>query len=54
MARTLEEIKNDYGKLVFELGQKHYHISQLEKDVKLLEEQIRDLNFEASKVKAAE
>lgn len=48
--RTLETIQKEYGDMCFKAGSFQYQIVTLQKDLDILNGQIRDLNFEAAAV----
>lgn len=50
--RTFETIQTEYQQLALRAGHTQYQIHALTKDLALLNEQMRDLNFEGAKVKA--
>jgi hypothetical protein len=50
--RTLEEVKNEFNQLCFRAGSLQYEIAVKNKDLEMLNESLRNLNFEASKIQA--
>ncbi len=50
--RSLDEITKEYSTLCARLGQAHYNVHAINKDIEFLSNNIRDLNFEAARVKA--
>lgn len=50
--RTLEELKTEYGKLCFRAGDLQYEISIKQKDLSLINESLRNINFEAAALQA--
>ncbi len=48
--RKVEDIQSEYGQLCTKAGHLQYQIYALSKDLALVNEQLRELNFEASKV----
>lgn len=52
--RPLEEIQNQYAELSFKAGTLQYQVFTLGKDLGLINDQMRDLNFEAAAALAAE
>lgn len=50
--RTFETIQTEYQQLALRAGHTQYQIHALSKDLALLNEQMRDLNFEGAKIKA--
>ena len=52
--RSMEEIQTEFGTLCTKAGHLQYQISVFKEDLALLNAQIKELNFEAAKVKAAE
>ena len=52
--RTAERIQQDFENLSARAGHCQYQIYIFEKDLELLNEQIRDLNFEMAKLRASE
>lgn len=52
--RPLDEIHKEYTNACFKAGNLQYQISALSKDLALLNDTMRELNFEAAAVKAAE
>lgn len=52
--RTLDDVKREYSQFCFDAGQIQYQIFSLKKDLELLNNQIRDLNFEAAQIKEKE
>ncbi len=53
-SRTVEEIQKDYTGLCLKAGHLQYQISVLTEDLKVVNSTLKDLNFEAAAVKAAE
>ncbi len=51
--RTLDDVRNEYSQSAAKLGHLWYQIGELTKDTALLSSQMRDLNFEASKLQSA-
>lgn len=51
--RTIPEVQKDYAVLLQRAGELQYLISVNQKDLATLNEQIRELNFEAAKINAA-
>lgn len=51
--RSMKEVEQEYGNLVARSGQLQYQIVVLGQDLALLNEQIKELNFEAAKINAA-
>lgn len=49
--RTLESINQEYTALCAQLGQKHYQVTQANKDLEALVSAIRDINTEAAQSK---
>jgi prefoldin subunit 5 len=52
--RTMADIQNEYGRLCANAGQIQYQVSELNKDLALVNSTLRELNLEASKLKEAE
>ena len=46
--RTVDEIRSEYGRICTQAGHIQYQMSALETDLSLLNEQLKQLNFEAS------
>ena len=46
--RALEAISQEYQQLCYKVGQNQYQIYVLKKDIEMMNEQIRNLNFEAA------
>jgi len=53
MARTLEEIQQEYGSVCAKAGHCQYQIKTLEKDLAMINETLQKLNIEAFKAKEA-
>lgn len=53
-ARSVEEIKQEYSSLCAQAGHLQYQVFTLGKDLGLLNDQLRELNFEAAKARAEE
>lgn len=51
--RTVDDIRNEYSQLCAKAGHVNYQIFQLSSDLKLINEQLRDLNLEATKLPPA-
>jgi len=51
--RKLEEIQAEYQRLCLQAGHIQYQMSTLEKDLSLLNEQMRDLNLEGAAAQKA-
>lgn len=47
--RSVEEIRNEYGQLCAKAGHVQYQIAVLSDDLKFVNEQLKELNFEAAK-----
>lgn len=54
LARTIEDIQKEYSVLAARSGQLQYQVFTLKKDLELLNNQMRDLNFEAAAIKGKE
>ena len=52
MARTIEQIKTEYADLCARAGHLQYQVFTHTKDLELVNNALRDLNFEAAKVQA--
>lgn len=52
--RTFEEIQREYSALAAKCGQFQYQVYTLNRDLDLLNNQMRDLNFEAAALKGKE
>lgn len=52
--RTIETIHKEYSELCAKAGHLNYQIYTLSKDLELVNQQLRDLNLEASALSAAE
>lgn len=52
--RGIPEIQQDYQGLALKAGHTQYQIFTLERDLELMNQTMRDLNIEASKVQQAE
>jgi len=52
--RTALDIQTEYSNIIFKTGTVQYKIHQNQKDLELLNKELRDLSFEYSKVKAEE
>jgi len=52
--RTVAEINREYTQLAFRAGTLHYQIDALGRDLALITETMRDLNFEAAASNAKE
>lgn len=50
--RTVDDIHKEYSNLAAKAGHVNYNIFVLTNDLKLLNDQMRDLNIEAAKVQA--
>jgi hypothetical protein len=50
--RSVQEIQQEYTGLALRAGQLQYQIYTFEKDLELLNKQMRELNFEAAAAKA--
>lgn len=48
--RTLDDVRNEYNQLAFRAGNLQYTIHAAEKDLDMLNESMRNLNFEAAKL----
>ena len=46
--RQLPEIEAEYGRLVAQLGQANYQVFVFNEDIKRMNEQLRNLNYEAA------
>lgn len=53
-SRTLDVVHKEYTNACFKAGNLQYQISALSKDLGLLNDTMRELNFEAAAIKAAE
>jgi hypothetical protein len=51
-ARTLEQIQQEYQNMCLRAGHKQYQIFALQKELDVLNEEIRNLNFEAASLQA--
>ena len=52
--RTVAEIQQDYQGLAMKAGHTQYQIYTLERDLELMNQTLRDLNIEASKIQQEE
>ncbi len=52
--RTFETVQTEYQQMALRAGHLQYQIHALSKDLALLNDQMRDLNFEFAKIKGAE
>jgi hypothetical protein len=52
--RTFETVQTEYQQLALKAGHIQYQIHALSKDLDLLNDQMRDLNFEGAKIKTEE
>lgn len=52
--RTLAEVTQDYSNLCAKAGNLQYQIQVFGEDLKLVNEQLKELNFEAAKLKSEE
>jgi uncharacterized coiled-coil DUF342 family protein len=52
--RTIDEIRKEYTDLCLKAGHTQYQIDTLTKDLGVINNTLRDLNFEAASVQAAE
>lgn len=52
--RTLAEVSQEYSNLCAKAGNIQYQIQVFGDDLKLVNEQLKDLNFEAAKLKSEE
>lgn len=52
--RTFETIQTEYQQLALKSGHIQYQIYAFSKDLQLLNDQMRDLNFEGAKLKSEE
>lgn len=52
--RTIAEIQQEYQGLCLKAGHLQYQVFTLKKDLALVNDELRDLNLEASQVKAEE
>lgn len=50
--RTLAEVTQEYSNLCAKAGNLQYQIQVFGEDLKLVNEQLKELNFEAAKIKA--
>lgn len=48
--RTLDQVRQEYSNLAAKAGHTQYQIAELTSDLKVINEQLRDLNFEAGKL----
>lgn len=46
--RSMDEINQDFGRLVAQAGQAQYQVSVISDDLKRMNDQIRSLNYEAA------
>jgi len=51
--RTLKEVEQEFSNLLVKSGHLQYQIKVLSDDLNVLNEQIKELNFEAAKINAA-
>lgn len=52
--RTLDEVRQEYSNLCAKAGHVQYQIAVLGDDLKLINDQIKELNLEAAKIQATE
>lgn len=52
--RTFETVQTEYQQLALRSGHIQYQLHALTKDLALLNDQMRDLNFEGAKIKGEE
>lgn len=52
--RTFESVQTEYQQLALRTGHIQYQIAAFTKDLEILNEQMRDLNFEGAKLKGEE
>jgi len=52
-SRNIEEVHQDYTRICSQAGHVQYQISVLNKDLDLLNNQLKDLNLEAAKINSA-
>lgn len=48
--RTLDDVRNEYSKLCTHAGHLQYQLYTLTADLKLINDQLKSLNFEAGKL----
>lgn len=46
--RTLTEIQQEYQRLLVKAGQIHYQMDVYRRDIEMINEELRDMNFEAA------
>lgn len=49
-ARNIDDVKNEYGVMCAKAGQLQYQVFTFQKDLDLINGQIRDLNLEAAQL----
>lgn len=51
--RSMKEVEQEYSQLILKAGQLQYQVKIGQDDLSLLNEQLKDLNFEAAAINAA-